>query len=128
MARILAFVVLVLALVGQAGPLHGQQLVTTTLLTNATTGSGCATQRSPSARFKVDLEWGNGTSAGVVAIETAHSCSYTGTWSNLTSFTWAAADSIDTWRGTGPMVAIRARITTTVTTVNQGVTVRLSEN
>lgn len=127
MKRLIYCVVLVSVLLAQIAPLHAQ-LVQTTLLTNATTGSGCATQRSNSSHFKVDLQWGAGTSAGVVQIETAPSCGFTGTWSNLTSFTWATADSIDSWRGTGPFVAVRARISTTVTTTNKGVTITLSEN
>ncbi len=99
----------------------------TELLTNAFTGSGDATPHNNSKNFEVDVEWGAGTTAGVVAVEAGPYKGYTGTWSNLTSFTWATAATLDTWRGTGPFGAIRTRITTTVTG-GVGVSTRLREN
>lgn len=98
------------------------------LLVNSLTGSGSATPLNGSKNFNVNVTWGPGTSAGVVAIETAPNKDYTGTWSNLTSFTWAAVNTIDTWRGTGPFGAIRARITTTVVSSDKGVYADLYEN
>ena len=103
-------------------------LKVTNLLDNALTGSGSATPLNGSKNFTVNLRWGAGTTAGVVAIETAPDKDYSGTWSNLTSFTWASASTIDTWRGTGPFGAIRARITTTVTTTDKGAYADLMEN
>lgn len=102
----------------------------TTLLSNATVDetSGAASPLNTSRWFNVTVEWGAGSSAGVVAIETAPHKDYAGTWSNLTSFTWAVAESVDVWRGNGPMGAIRARITTAITTTDKGVTVTLTEN
>jgi hypothetical protein len=103
-------------------------LKVTNLLSNVLTGNGAATPLGRSRNFNVPVQWGNGTTAGVVAIESAPNKDYTGTWSNLTSFTWAAANSVDVWRGTGPFGAIRARVTTTITTTDKGVTVDLVEN
>lgn len=103
-------------------------LKVTNLLNNALTGNGAASPLGQSSHFNVTVEWGAGTSAGVVAIEAAPHKDYTGTWTNLTSFTWATVSTIDMWRGTGPFGAIRARITTTVVTADKGVTVDLWEN
>ena len=105
-------------------------LKVTTLLDNDTVDetAEAMTPLNGSKNFDVVVEWGAGTTAGVVAIETAHHKDYTGTWSNLTSFTWATASTIDTWRGTGPFGAIRTRITTAVTTTDKGVTTRVFEN
>lgn len=103
-------------------------LKVTNLLDNALTGSGAVTPLNGSKQFNVNVRWGAGTSAGVVAIETAPDKDYAGTWSNLTSFTWASVSTIDTWRGTGPFGAIRARITTTVVTSDKGVYADLWEN
>lgn len=100
----------------------------TVLQSNALTGSGEITPLNNSNNFNVDVEWGAGTTAGVVAVETAPYAGYTGTWTPQTSFTWAAASSIDNWRGNGPFGAVRTRITTTVTTTNKGITTRLREN
>lgn len=100
----------------------------TILLDNVLTGNGAATPLNGSENFNVDVEWGAGTSAGVVAIETAPYKDYAGTWTPQTSFTWAAVSSIDNWRANNPFGAIRARVTTTITTTNKGVTVRLREN
>lgn len=102
----------------------------TTLLDNQTVDetAGAATPLNGSRNFNVSVEWGAGTSAGVVQIESAPYKDYAGTWSNLTQFTWAAAESIDVWRGTGPFGAIRARISTAITTSNKGVTAILEEN
>ena len=105
-------------------------LKVTTLLDNQTVDetTGATTPLNGSKNFNVTVQWGAGTSAGVVAVESAPYKDYAGTWSNLTSFTWAAASSVDVWRGTGPFGAIRARITTAITTTDEGVTAILEEN
>ena len=105
-------------------------MIVTPLLVNQTVDETAVamTPHNGSKNFNVNVEWGAGTSAGVVAIETAPYKEYAGTWSNLTSFTWATVSTIDTWRGTGPFGAIRARIGTTVVTSNEGVYVDLWEN
>ena len=103
-------------------------LKVTNLISNILTGSGAKSPLGQSSHFTAYVFWGPGTTAGVVAIETAPYAEFTGTWSNLTSFTWATANTYDTFRGTGPFGAIRARITTTVTTTDKGLTVDLWEN
>lgn len=105
-------------------------LKVTTLLDNQTVDETAVavTPLNGSRNFEVDVEWGAGTSAGVVQVEAGPYKDYTGTWSNLTSFTWAAASSLDTWRGTGPFGAIRTRISTAIVTSDKGVTTRLREN
>lgn len=102
----------------------------TTLLDNQTVDETAvaATPLNGSRNFEVDVEWGAGTSAGVVQVEAGPHKDYTGTWSNLTSFTWATESTLDTWRGTGPFGAIRTRISTAIVTSNKGVTTRLREN
>ena len=102
----------------------------TTLLDNQTVDETAvaATPLNGSQFYEVDVEWGAGTSAGVVQVEAGPHKDYAGTWSNLTSFTWAVANSLDTWRGSGPFGAIRTRISTAVVTSNKGVTTRLREN
>jgi hypothetical protein len=105
-------------------------LKVTSLLDNQTVDetAGAATPLNGSKNFAVPVRWGAGTSSGVVVIEQATHKDYTGTWSNLTTFTWAAADSVDVWRGTGPFGAIRARIATAITTTDKGVYADLWEN
>lgn len=100
----------------------------TSLLSNALTGNGGASPLGQSSHFNVTVRWPAGTSAGSVIIEAAPHKDFGGTWSNLTTFTWATADSIDIWRGTGPFGAIRARIGTTVVSSADGVYADLWEN
>ncbi|NDD40863.1 MAG: hypothetical protein EB082_21025 [Verrucomicrobia bacterium] len=103
-------------------------LKVTNLLTNVLTGSGAATPLNGSSHFAVFVKWPTGTSAGSVILECASDANYAGTWSNLTTLTWAAANSQDSWRGTGPFGAIRARIGTTVVSTADGVSVDMWEN
>ena len=102
----------------------------TVLLDNQTADetAGEVTPLNGSSHFSMDIEWGAGTSAGVVFVETGPYKGYTGTWVPQTSFTWSAASRIDNWRGTGPFGAIRARIETAIVTSNRGVTATLQEN
>lgn len=100
----------------------------TNLLSNALTGSGAATPLNGSKNFRVDVRWGVGTSAGVVAVETAPYKDFAGTWKNIADFTWASANTADGRNDIGPFGAIRARITTTVVTSDKGVYVDLLEN
>ncbi len=100
----------------------------TNLLNKVLTGSGASSPLGQSSHFTVFVNWPTGTSAGSVIIECAPSKDYAGTWSNLTTFTWALANSIDSWRGTGPFGAIRARVGTTITASGDGVSADLWEN
>ena len=105
-------------------------LKVTTLLDNQTADETAvaATPLNGSKNFEVEVEWGAGTTAGVVEVEAGPHKDYSGTWSNLTQFTWATVSTLDVWRGTGPFGAIRTRISTAVTTTDKGVTTRLREN
>ncbi len=42
------------------------------------------------------VEWGAGTSAGVVTIEAAESTAYAGTWHSLATVTWGAESTTET--------------------------------
>jgi len=55
-----------------------------------------------------------GVTAGVVEIEGAAYEGYTGTWSNLATVSWAAADRTHRVNYTGCHLCLRARISTTV--------------
>lgn len=103
-------------------------LKVTNLLNNALTGNGAASPLTGSSHYAVVVEWPTGTSAGSVIVEAAPSKDYAGTWSNLTTFTWATANSVDIWRGTGPLGAVRTRIGTTVVSSGLGVKTDLWEN
>jgi hypothetical protein len=100
----------------------------TNLLINVLAGSGAASPLGQSSHFNVTVNWGAGTTAGAVAIEAAPHKDFAGTWANLTTLNWATENTIDMWRGTGPFGAIRARVTTPVTTTNKGVSADLWEN
>jgi len=100
-----------------------------TLLANALTGTGRATNAlDGSKHFNFSIQWGVGTTAGVVVVETAPNDAFAGTWFVLKTFTWATPNTIDVAREVGPFNAIRARVTTTVTTTDAGVTVTMTEN
>jgi hypothetical protein len=105
-------------------------LKVTNLLRNETVDetAGAASPLGQSSHFNVTVEWGNGATGGVVEIEAAPHKDYAGTWTSLATFAWAAANKIDMWRGTGPFGALRARISTVVTTTDKGITVDLWEN
>lgn len=84
---------------------------------------------TPLARTKehtFTVEWGVGTTAGVIEIEAGPYKGYTGTWSNLTQLSWPAANRVDTFRATGAFKALRARISTVISTTDKGVTVDYS--
>lgn len=58
----------------------------------------------------------NGTAAaGAVVIETAHDPNYAGTWANLATVTFAAASRVHHVAVTGVFRALRARISSAVT-------------
>ncbi len=66
------------------------------------------------------------SAAGVVVIETAHDPSYAGTWANLATVTWSAIDKCHYVALTGVFAALRARISTTVTSGTVDVWVQAS--
>lgn len=61
------------------------------------------------------IEWGTGVSAGVVEIEAASSPTYSGTWANLGTITYASGSPhAVTFMTTGPYKAFRHRISTAI--------------
>jgi len=84
-----------------------------------TTGDGTVMERRISDYFIFCVEWSAGTGAGVITLEEAGGnagAAYAGTWSSITTVTWAAASSQECVHlGSGAYGAIRARISTTVT-------------
>ena len=88
---------------------NGTSAITTT---GTTVGSPFVSQCRESAIY---VEWGVGTTAGVVTIESASSAAYTGTWAPLGTVTWSAASKADIIQITGVHLALRARISTGVT-------------
>jgi hypothetical protein len=69
---------------------------------------------TPYAQLGVYVEFGAGTSAGVVMLETA--ANENGPWVLVPSgtFTWAAASTVLYGRFDGPFYAVRARISTAI--------------
>ena len=61
------------------------------------------------------IEWGTGVSAGVVEIEAAPSSTYSGTWANLGTITYASGSPhAVTFVTSGPYKALRHRISTAI--------------
>lgn len=59
--------------------------------------------------------WATGTTAGGVAVETAHETGYTGTWANLATVTFSGtAPKVDVVQITGAHTALRTRVDTAV--------------
>ena len=61
------------------------------------------------------VHFGTGTSAGQVVVECAHSIDFTGTWANLATVNWAAANRVHNVAITGVHLAVRVRISTEIT-------------
>ncbi len=80
---------------------------------NTSGGIGSA---KTSGRFAVACTaiFGTGTSAGVITLETAPYAEYTGAWASLGTLTWSAADTVKYLRADGPVLAVRARISTAI--------------
>lgn len=86
----------------------------TVLQDAAATGNGTAVDLKAQCReTRLYVEWSAGVTAGVVTFETSKTTTYTGTWDSLgtSSFSASAADTILV---TGPLAAVRARISTAV--------------
>lgn len=88
-----------------------------TLLVNATTGQATVTALVPQQcrEAAVYVEWGAGTGAGGVTVESAYATTYAGTWAPLAVVAWSAVSKADLVQITGIHGAIRTRISTTVT-------------
>jgi hypothetical protein len=79
-----------------------------------------------SSEVGVYVTFNAGAAAGVVLIETAPASDYTGTWAILATVNWAAATKVHYVALTGAVRAIRARISSAVTSGT--VTVQLVAN
>lgn len=58
--------------------------------------------------------FGQGTSLGTVVLEAAPHSDYSGTWANLGTIAWSAANKVGSLSVTGVHLAIRARISVAV--------------
>lgn len=92
-------------------------VVSQPLLTNVTTGSAVVGRSAPQQcrAGVVYVNWGAGTGAGAVIVESANSTTYAGTWIPLATVAWSAAGKADLVAITGVHGAIRTRISVTVT-------------
>lgn len=66
------------------------------------------------AQALLEVEFGAGTSAGAVVLESAARADYTGTWVLEGTVTWAAASKAHNVIGTGPKGAWRVRISVAI--------------
>ena len=87
------------------------------VLINVTTGNAAFGPAvcSRAKEWVAYAEWSVGTTAGVVTVESAPYEGYLGTWQSLGTLTWTAADRADELNFTGFHLAIRFRVSTTVT-------------
>ena len=65
--------------------------------------------------FTVYVDFNHDSAAGVVTIETASRADYAGTWASIGAITWAAIDKQHYISVAGTFKAVRARISTAVT-------------
>lgn len=59
---------------------------------------------------KVLVRYGAGTSAGSIVVEESHDPSYSGTWVNVSTIAWAAADKEHSVAIVGNFMAMRIRV------------------
>lgn len=111
----------VLAIIGTVDhqPAHAFEsvVVSQALLVNATTGSAVVGRPAPQQcrAGVVYVNWGAGTGAGSVIVESANASTYAGTWVPVATVAWSAASKADLVALTGVHGAIRTRISVTVT-------------
>ena len=58
--------------------------------------------------------FGPGTTAGSVVVEAAHADDFTGTWANLATVNWAAANRVHIAAITGAHMVVRVRISVAI--------------
>ena len=121
-------VVVMLTTLSISGPywVEGQFRGITLLNAQSVDETSVATQfqgADPPTSCVVYIEWGAGTSAGVIQIEEAFVSTYAGTWAQLQVVSWAAASVTDAIHLTGVYGAVRTRISTAI--VGGTVTTRL---
>ena len=76
--------------------------------------------------INVTVEFGAGTSAGAVTVESAGNAGYGGTWAQEAAVNWAAASRAHVVNIPGPRDSVRARISTAIVggTVNAKISVK----
>ena len=104
----------------------GQTIVESTLQSNATVGDGTPVDLGGiGSRVTVYVKWNAGVTAGRIMIETSDDITFLGEWSRLHEFR-SKNDAEDALQVDGPLFAVRARITQTVSGgATPGVTARL---
>lgn len=100
-------------------PVHAFEtvVVSQALLTNVTTGTAVVSRLAPQQcrAGVVYVNWGAGTTAGAVIVESAATTTYAGTWVPLATVAWSAASKTDLVAITGVHGAIRTRVSVTIT-------------
>lgn len=80
------------------------------------TGNGTPYQTNGRAsRMVVYADWSSGGSGGVLSIEEAPRSDYAGTWAVIGTISQSGASSMDAYHLDGAYGAIRARLTTDIT-------------
>src|SRR3990167_18367 len=104
----------------------GQTVTEATLQSNATTGDGTPVDLAGlGSRVTVYVKWNAGVLAGKILIETSDDLTFLGEWSKLHEFR-SKNDAEDALQVDGPLFAVRARITQTVSGgATPGVTAKL---
>lgn len=86
------------------------KLPLTQVLTAAGAGAMGAANNPNVREWIAFVKFNAGTSAGQVVVEAAHIASYAGTWSNVGTINWAAADRVHHVAISGIFEAIRLRV------------------
>jgi len=70
---------------------------------------------SSASNLTLYIVWSETAAAGTVVIEAAHDPGYRGTWARLVEIPWSGANRVDEFAISGVHIAVRARITQTIT-------------
>lgn len=117
--NIIFVLLIVLGLNNALRAVHSQNQggIPVTSLSAATTGTGTAFAMNNAVQVGWAVIWSSGVTAGEVKIEAAASANYSGTWYELDKQTFSAAPAANSvMLGTfpGPLLFVRARVSTTV--------------
>jgi hypothetical protein len=69
----------------------------------------------PARDVTMYIVWSTGTTGGTVVVEAAHDPGYTGTWAPIGTIVWSGANRVDEFAVQGVHLALRVRVTATVT-------------
>ena len=81
---------------------------------SALNAAGAIPQASEADRFEVGVNFGAGTSAGTVVIESAHDPAFAGTWHIEATIAWAVVSSYKHASIVGPRRALRYRVSVAI--------------